>query len=135
MPSASLTRASFAQELAAELDNKEAMALRNQAAEAVAQAAASKRVKKRLYGIIAGLVLVLAVSMAGTFASSLVAIESSKDTVISADGAFIDKKTGALISTENPHFTTKAASQVQALNGKLDGFSSEVSVALRGQKG
>jgi len=135
VPSASLTRASFAQELAAELDNKEAMALRNQAAEAVAQAAASKRVKKRLYGIIAGLVLVLAVSMAGTFASSLVAIESSKDTVISANGAFVDKKTGALISTENPHFTTKAASQVQALNGKLDGFSSEVNVALRGQKG
>merc|ERR1719424_628955 len=53
--------------------------------------------------------------MAGTFASSLVAIESAKDTVISADGAFVDKKTGALISTENPHFTTKAAGQVQAL--------------------
>ena len=99
MPSASLTRASFAQELAAELDNKEAMALRNQAAEAVAQAAASKRVKKRLYGIIAGLVLMLAVSMAGTFVSSLVAIETAKDTVISADGAFINKKTGALVST------------------------------------
>ena len=128
MPSASLTRASFAQELAAELDNKEAVGLRS-------QAEASKRVHKRLYGIIAGLVLLLAVSMAGTFVSSLVAIESSKDTVISADGAFTDKKTGALISTENPHFTTKAAGQVQALNGKLDGFSSEVSVALRGQKG
>ena len=116
-------------ELAAELDNKEAAAPRNH------QAESSKRVHKRLYGIIAGLVLMLAVSMAGTFASSLVAIESAKDTVISADGAFVDKKTGALISTENPHFTTKAASQVQALNGKLDGFSSEVNVALRGQKG
>ena len=127
MPSASLTRASFAQELAAELDNKEAVGLRS-------QAEVSKRAHKRLYGIIAGLVLLLAVSMAGTFVSSLVAIESSKDTVISANGAFVDKKTGALISTENPHFTTKAASQVQALNGKLDGFSSEVNVALRGQK-
>ena len=91
----------------------------------------SKRVHKRLYGIIAGLVLMLAVSMAGTFASSLVTIESAKDTVISADGAFVDKETGALISTENPHFTTKAAGQVQAL-GLL---SSNVNVALRGQKG
>ena len=101
------------------------MALRNH------QAESSKRVHKRLYGIIAGLVLMLAVSMAGTFASSLVAIETAKDTVISADGAFVDKKTGALISTENPHFTTKAAGQVQAL-GLL---SSNVNVALRGQKG
>ena len=117
-------KASFTQELAAELDNKEAAAPRNN------QAESSKRVHKRLYGIIAGLVLMLAVSMAGTFASSLVAIESAKDTVISADGAFVDKKTGALISTENPHFTTKAAGQVQAL-GLL---SSEVNVTLRGQK-
>ena len=117
-------KASFTQELAAELDNKEASAPRNN------QAESSKRVHKRLYGIIAGLVLMLAISMAGTFASSLVAIESAKDTVISADGAFVDKKTGALISTENPHFTTKAAGQVQAL-GLL---SSEVNVTLRGQK-
>ena len=124
----------------AELDNKEAMALRDQAAEAVlaqaaeavAQAAASKRVHRRLYGIIAGLVLMLAVSMAGTFASSIVAIESSKDTVISADGAFVDKKTGALVSTENPHITTKVFNQVQALEGLL---SSETNAALRGHKG
>ena len=60
------------------------------------------RVNKRLYGIIAGLVLMLAVSMAGTFASSLVAIESAKDTVISDDGAFVDVKTGALVSTGLP---------------------------------
>ena len=118
-------KASFTQELCGELDNKKAAEPRNN------QAESSKRVHKRLYGIIAGLVLMLAVSMAGTFASSLVAIESAKDTVISADGAFVDKKTGALISTENPHFTTKAAGQVQAL-GLL---SSEVNVALRGQKG
>ena len=96
-----------AQELDAELDNKEAVVPRNHQV--------NKRVNKRLYGIIAGLVLMLAVSMAGTFASSVVAIESSKDTEISADGAFVDKKTGALVSTENPHFTTKAAGQVQAL--------------------
>ena len=51
--------------------------------------------------------------------------------MISAQGAFVDKKTGALISTENPHFTTKAVGQVQAL-GLL---SSEVNVTLRGQKG
>ena len=112
--------ASFTQELAAELDNKEAAALRN-----------NQRVHKRLYGIIAGLVLMLAVSMAGTFASSLVAIESAKDTVISADGAFVDKKTGALVSTENPHITTKVFNQVQALEGLL---SSETNAALRGQK-
>ena len=67
------------QGLAAELYNKEAVAPRNHRAES------SKRGHKLLYGIIAGLVLVLAVSMAGTFASSLVAIESAKDTVISAD--------------------------------------------------
>ena len=114
-----------AQELDAELDNKEAVVPRNHQV--------NKRVNKRLYGIIAGLVLMLAVSMAGTFASSVVAIESSKDTEISADGAFVDKKTGALVSTENPHFTTKVASQVQALDGLL--LSSEANVALRGQKG
>ena len=34
---------------------------------------------------------------------------------------------------ENPHFTTKVASQVQALDGLL--LSSEANVALRGQKG
>ena len=125
----------------AELDNKEAMALRSQAAEAVlaqaaeavAQAAASKRVHRRLYGIIAGLVLMLAVSMAGTFASSIVAIESSKDTVISADGAFVDKKTGALVSTENPHFTTKAAGQVQALEGLISSGATTLE-ALRGSQ-
>ena len=110
-----------AQELGDELDNKEAVVPRNH------------QVNKRLYGIIAGLVLVLAVSMAGTFASSLVAISLAKDTVISADGAFVDKKTGALVSTENPHFSTKAAGQVQALDGLL--LSSEANVALRGQKG
>ena len=120
-------KASFTQELCGELDNKEAAEPRNN------QAESSKRVHKRLYGIIAGLVLMLAVSMAGTFASSLVAIESAKDTVISADGAFVNKKTGALVSTENPHFSTKAAGQVQALDGLL--LSSEASVALRGQKG
>ena len=92
----------------------------------------SKRVHKRLYGIIAGLVLMLAVSMAGTFASSIVAIESAKDTVIGADGAFVDKKTGALVSTENPHITTKVFNQVQALEGLL---SSETNAALRGHKG
>ena len=96
------------------------------------QAKLSKRVHKRLYGIIAGLVLVLAVSMAGTFASSLVAIESAKDTVISSDGAFVDKKTGALVSTENPHITTKVFNLVQALEGLL---SSETNAALPGQKG
>ena len=125
----------------AELDNKEAMALRSQAAEAVlaqaaeavAQAAASKRVHRRLYGIIAGLVLMLAVSMAGTFVSSLVAIESAKDTVISADGAFVDKKTGALVSTENPHFTTKAAGQVQALEGLISSGATTLE-ALRGSQ-
>ena len=58
-----------------------------------------ERLNKRLYGIIAGLVLMLAVSMAGTFVSSLVAIDTAKDTVISADGAFVNKKTGALVST------------------------------------
>ena len=93
------------------------------------QAEQSKRVQKRLYGIIAGLVLVLAVSMVGTFTSSLVAVESAKDTVISADGAFVDKNTGVPVSTENPHFTTMAAVQVQGL------LSGEVNVALRGQKG
>ena len=126
----------------AELDNKEAMALRSQAAEAVlaqaaeavAQAAASKRVHRRLYGIIAGLVLMLAVSMAGTFASSIVAIESSKDTVISADGAFVDKKTGALVSTENPHFTTKAAGQVQALEGLISSGATTLEALLRGSQ-
>ena len=92
------------------------------------QAEQSKRVQKRLYGIIAGLVLVLAVSMVGTFTSSLVAVESAKDTVISADGAFVDKNTGVPVSTENPHFTTMAAVQVQGL------LSGEVNVALRGQK-
>ena len=122
----------------AELDNKEAMALRSQAAEAVAQAAAqaaaSKRVHRRLYGIIAGLVLMLAVSMAGTFASSIVAIETSKDTVISADGAFVDKKTGALVSTENPHFTTKAAGQVQALEGLISSGATTLEALLRGSQ-
>ena len=119
----------------AELDNKEAMALRDQAAEAVlAQTAASKRVHRRLYGIIAGLVLMLAVSMAGTFASSIVAIESSKDTVISADGAFVDKKTGALVSTENPHFTTKAAGQVQALEGLISSGATTLEALLRGSQ-
>ena len=96
------------------------------------QAESSKRVHKWLSGIIAGLVLMLAVSMAGTFASSLVAIESAKDTVISADGAFVDKKTGALVSTENPHITTKIFNQVQALEGLL---SNETNAALHGQKG
>ena len=99
------------------------MAPRNHRAES------SKRSHKLLYGIIAGLVLVLAVSMAGTFASSLVAIESAKDTVISSDGAFVDKKTGALVSTENPHITTKVFNLVQALEGLL---SSETNAALPG---
>ena len=67
--------------------------------------------------------------MAGTFTSSIVAVESAKDTVISADGAFVDKNTGVPVSTENPHFTTMAAGQVQGL------LSGEVNVALRGQKG
>jgi cobalamin biosynthesis protein CobD/CbiB len=81
VPTASLSRERLfrPQGLAAELYNKEAVAPGNHRAES------SKRGHKRLYGIIAGLVLVLAVSMAGTFASSFVAIESAKDTVISAD--------------------------------------------------
>ena len=129
MPTASLSRERLfrPQGLAAELYNKEAvLAPRNHRAES------SKRGHKLLYGIIAGLVLVLAVSMAGTFASSLVAIESAKDTVISSDGAFVDKKTGALVSTENPHITTKVFNLVQALEGLL---SSETNAALPGQKG
>ena len=114
-------KTSCAQELTVELDHKEA--LRNH------QAEQSKRAQSRLHWIIAGLVLVLAVSMAGTFASSIVAVESAKDTVISADGAFVDKNTGVPVSTENPHFTTMAAGEVQGL------LQGEVDVSLRGQKG
>ena len=43
------------------------------------------------------------------------------------------KLTLTLTMPENPHFTTKVASQVQALDGLL--LSSEANVALHGQKG
>ena len=69
--------------------------------------------------------------MAGTFASSLVAIETAKDTVISADGAFVDKKTGALISTENPHITTKVFKQVQALEGLLSNETNDAALHVQ----
>ena len=59
----------------------------------------NRRAEKRKYALYAGIALVLGVAMAGTFTSTFMALETSKDTEISADGAFVDKKTGAFVTT------------------------------------
>lgn len=74
----------------------------------------NERVRKRQYWVISGLFLMLGISIISSFATSLAASELAKDTEISAEGGFIDKKTGKPLSTENPHFTTKAADQARA---------------------